>query len=168
MIIYFAWPLGGDVYSVNLEEEFDPKKELVRLPGKMFVRLELSTEGPAIATLVPKPERDSFIGRTHEARLIFREKETIRVFEGKWKPFIEPLNAAAATNTLFTIILTEKEFNRLKGGGLARLKKFLSPEAARRVSLTEKSWVRQDRPALDLHSPTDFDIPFLRTLKHTH
>jgi hypothetical protein len=71
-------------------------------------------------------------------------------YQGNWEPLVELINIAAATNSLFTVILTVEEYELLKGGELKILKMRFSERVASLLYLSAPG-SRDKRPTLELY-----------------
>ncbi len=148
MATYFEYPWRGDVYAVDVSRRTWGRL-LVRLPSGEVISLLLE---PGRFPKADGPLQDRFgPEEIRKALLVFKREEAEREYKGNWTPLIELLNAAAAVNTLFAIILTPEEYARLESGGLERLKKRLSARAASLLMLCEDPWHDTgEKPTLEL------------------
>lgn len=71
------------------------------------------------------------------------------VFSGDWKPLLRKIEAASAVNSLYSVRLTEEEYERLVSGGFEELKTDVTPRAASFLHLY-KAGECEDVPSLQL------------------
>ncbi|MBU0534828.1 hypothetical protein KKC62_01455 [Patescibacteria group bacterium] len=144
-VTYFQYPWRGNIYALDVDESELRNGKPVKLPA-----------GSLVTVTVPKgyfPEVEENAASKEgalTARVVISADDTFqREFKGNWKPLIELINIAAAVNTLFTIILTNEEFHRLKKGGLAKMEKKFSKRAFSLLYLYD-SYVEEGKPSLEL------------------
>jgi hypothetical protein len=135
-VTYFEYPSRGSVFAIDKDERALRKGRIVQLPDGHLIKVTVR-EGyfPNIDELEGNSE-----GEIIPARLVIAENNFQQSFEGDWNPLITCINAAAAVNTLFTVVLTAEDYERLANGGFTQLKKKLSPRAKSLIRLEEDSW----------------------------
>ena len=144
-VTYFEYPWRGSVYAISVDETKLRKGRLVELPDGRLVKVTVP-QGR-----FPQTEEAAATQKTYlPARVVIETTGDFqRDFVGKWEPLIEPINAAAAVNTLFSVRLTREEYQRLKSGSLAQLEEKLSERARSLIRLEEDTW-NGGGPALEL------------------
>ena len=161
MIIYFEYPeRRGGVFELNVPNGhlFSPDTDIVQLNDSAGTKVSLTMTNETHVSSVTKIVNEGFTfpGRIWKATLVFREKDAVQQYDQydrNWSVLIPKINAAAAVNTLFVVLLPETEYQRLLAGGLDDLKDKLSPRAASLVTLNDRSSIdwSTTKPALDLY-----------------
>lgn len=152
--VYFQPEWRGSVYSVP-EEACVFAGDVAQLKDGRLVELEVLEVKPPIVKEVhfvdEVPTVGGRKGRIWQATVEIDCQEGEGIFKDSWDPFIPKLNAAAAVNTLYWVILTPEEHKRLMKGGLEELKAKLSPRAANLLYVWDE-WTFEDgeHPALQL------------------
>lgn len=124
---YFQYPSSrGPVYKVDLAAI----GQLVTLVESVTIRIVVNKYGYIeMSEVYPDNFKES---KLFEAEKIFDPADGEPTFSGKWEPFIEPINAAAAVNTLFKVKLPREVYQVLSKNEeeFDALKKRFSPRAA--------------------------------------
>ncbi|MFH1566337.1 MAG: hypothetical protein ABIB98_04035 [bacterium] len=146
---FFEDGFRGPVYSISREAA---EKECFKLP-----------DGRVVAPVWCRNPRyilhieDVFASEEEEAGLetaileIIKEEEGSGQFEGDWTPLIRKIEAASAVNILYSVMLTDEEYERLVNGGFEALKERLSHRASSLLHLYPSGrYLCIDKPNLQL------------------
>ncbi|MBI2414878.1 hypothetical protein HYV31_03555 [candidate division WWE3 bacterium] len=141
---HFQYPWNGPVYSFEARDAQLLDGVNVILPdGNTEVRVTvLEDHFPTVGKPV-----ELQINQPH-AKVVIPENGFQVKFDGKWKSIAKLVNAAAAVNTLFSVILTHEEYYRLNLGGLDQIKYLFSERAFSLLYLYDD--YRTDGPSLEL------------------
>ncbi len=142
---FFEFPFRGPVYAVS-GKDLKETEYLAKLPDDTVV-LVLQPQGfyPRVR------EVHNASGKMLSAKVVIADGQfQQRLLSWRnWPRIIRQINAAAASNTLFTVDLTGAEYAKLKRGGLEKLKSQFTELAWQLLKLEEDSW-NTNGPALEL------------------
>jgi hypothetical protein len=159
---YFQFPNRGTIYEVPIEVAKD-SRFYVRLgppqddPNNEGEFLQLRPHGKNYGPVHTYMLSEEAITRSQERKIVTASRvfdphgDETPIFKNNWVELIWQINASAATNNLFHIILTNAEYKRLEKGRWDKILQLLSPRAQSMIQLHKNFYMdEEERPAVEL------------------